>query len=374
MLKNKKNITVILFFSAVFLFFLFSASPVWAGDCQANHQNEFSFSSFLNPVASLVEKVARDFGYNIALASTYVPGVDCGGATLDCFNGLPTAVIDWPAAPSWYSCQWPCQPIGNYSLTYHILTINGVDSWNTGLNNSYTVNNLANNVTYNWLVEAYYNGGISSVSLGFTNQPYGFFTTPNCAPPPPPPPGDFNLRLGGSVVCNSVPLSWTSSSGADAYRILRSSPRVDISPYQPYTALNFTDTTVSQNISYQYQIEAYNSSGTNRSNTINVDTPYCPPTLSFYADKTSIYQGQSVTLTWSSTYTISCTASSVPAQSSWSGSKALNNPTGQSVVPLPPPNVTYNLQCSGPGGSISGSVTINITPLFLPGWREIPPR
>ena len=181
-----------------------------------------------------------------------------------------------------------------------------------------------------------------------------------------PPPGNFTLTRG-SVSCNSVPLSWTAASGAQAYRILRGSPRVDISPYQPYTAQNFSDTSVSQNTTYPYQIEAYNSGGTNRSNTINVTTPYCPPTINLSANPTDIFQGQSVTLSWTSAYVTSCTASG-----GWSGSKPLNG--SQVVVPLPPPQVTYTLTCSGPGGSASDSATINISPLDLPDWIEIIPR
>ena len=196
----------------------------------------------------------------------------------------------------------------------------------------------------------------------------GSFTTPNCALPP----GDFSLSLGGSVACNSVPLSWTASAGAEAYRIFRGSPRVDISPYQPYTALNFTDTAVSPNTSYLYQIEAYNIGGTNRSNALNVDTPNCPPTLNFSADPTSVLQGQSSTLSWTTTNTYpgnSCTASDA-----WSGDKA-GSGGSEVVFPSPPPSVTYTMTCTGPGGSIGPqSVTVNITPLALPDWREIIPR
>ncbi|MBI2635297.1 MAG: hypothetical protein HYW79_02015 [Parcubacteria group bacterium] len=186
-------------------------------------------------------------------------------------------------------------------------------------------------------------------------------------------PGSFNLSQG-SIACNSVGLTWTASSGADAYRILRGSARVDISPYQPYIALNFTDTTVSQNTSYLYQIEAYNSAGTRRSNSLNVDTPSCPPTLNFSANPTSIFQGQSSILKWDSTYTTSCNASSNPTQSDWNGPKALNNSVGQTVIPSPPPSVTYTLTCTGPGGSIPKSVVITISPLALPEFREIIPR
>jgi len=182
-----------------------------------------------------------------------------------------------------------------------------------------------------------------------------------------PPPGDFTLSLGGSVACNSVPLSWTASSNAEGYKILRGAPRVDISPYQPYTALNFYDTSVSQNTTYLYQIEAYNSDGTNRSNIINVSTPYCPPTVNLSANPTSIYQGQSSTLTWSSAYATSCVASG-----GWSGSKPTSG--SETVIPSPPPSATYTLTCSGSGGSAAQSVTINITPLALPDWREIIPR
>jgi len=207
-----------------------------------------------------------------------------------------------------------------------------------------------------------------------------------------PPPGNFSLNLGGGgASCNSVPLSWTASSGAEGYKILKGAARVDISPYQPYTAQNFTDTTVSQNTTYQYQIEAYNAAGTNRSNVLNVTTPYCPPTVDIKANGSdgpiSIYQGQSVTLSWSSTYStsmmgsmmgdiskeLSASVSSLfsAASGGWGGSMLLNG--SKVVVPLPP-SATFTLTSSGPGGSASDSVTINITPLALPNWREVIPR
>jgi len=169
-------------------------------------------------------------------------------------------------------------------------------------------------------------------------------------------------------LCETVPLSWTASTGAQAYRILRGSARVDISPYQPYTALNFNDTTAAPNTTERYQIEAYNGAGTNRSNTLNVTIPACPPTLNFSGSPTSIFEGQSSTLSWSSTYTNSCTASG-----GWSGSKPLNG--SEVVIPLPPPSVTYTMACAGPGGTAGPqSVVINILPLALPNWKEIIPR
>ncbi len=193
----------------------------------------------------------------------------------------------------------------------------------------------------------------------------------------PGPPGNFKLNLGSPATCNSVSILWDSAPGADYYTIHRKIPSdiswTDITPYNPYTALNYTDTTVNPNNSYLYKIDAHNSNGVNNSNTLTVNTPSCPPTLSFSADKTSIYQGQSITLTWSSTYTTSCTASSVPNQSAWNGSKALNG--NQIIVPLPPPQITYTMQCLGQDGTnVSQSILINISALALPNWQEIIPR
>ena len=214
---------------------------------------------------------------------------------------------------------------------------------------------------YYWRISIYTSLGVTGGYSIWTGWAYGpsFTITP--------PPGNFTLSLGGSVACNFVPLSWTASSNAEGYKILKGAARVDITPYQPYTAQNLTDATVSQNTTYIYQIEAYNAAGTNRSNVISVTTPYCPPTINFSANPTSIFQGQSTTLSWTTTYATSCAASG-----GWSGSKALNG--SEVVIPLPPPQVTYTLTCSGPGGSASDSVTINITPLALPNWREVIPR
>lgn len=180
-----------------------------------------------------------------------------------------------------------------------------------------------------------------------------------------PPPSDFTLSQGSPLACNSAPLSWTASADATTYKILRGTPRVDISPYQPYTALNYSDTTVSQNTSYTYQIEASNTSGSVRSNSISITTPYCQPVITFSASKSSIYQGQSTTLTWSTTNATSCTASG-----NWSGSKATNG--SEIVSPTVPPSATYTLTCTGPGGTASTPVYITITE--LPGWKEVLPR
>ena len=76
------------------------------------------------------------------------------------------------------------------------------------------------------------------------------------------------------------------------------------------------------------------------------------PTVTISASQTSITQGQSPTLTWSSTNATACTASG-----GWSGNKATAGT--QSVTPIS--NTTYTLACTGAGGSAQQSVTIAVT-------------
>ena len=80
--------------------------------------------------------------------------------------------------------------------------------------------------------------------------------------------------------------------------------------------------------------------------------PVPQPTVSLSANPTSITQGQSSTLTWSSTNVSSCTASV-----GWSGTKAVFGT--QTVTPTQ--TTTYTLNCSGSGGSAERSTTVTVT-------------
>ncbi|HEX9661690.1 MAG TPA: hypothetical protein VGB27_05340, partial [Candidatus Binatia bacterium] len=81
-------------------------------------------------------------------------------------------------------------------------------------------------------------------------------------------------------------------------------------------------------------------------------TPPPAPTLTFTANPTSVASGFASTLTWSSANATSCTASGA-----WSGAKALSG--SQSTGALTSDS-TFILNCSGSGGSISGSVSVTI--------------
>ena len=71
----------------------------------------------------------------------------------------------------------------------------------------------------------------------------------------------------------------------------------------------------------------------------------------------SLISGQSANLTWTSTYSSTCTSSG-----SWGVfSKSLNNSTGESTGALAAGTYTYTLTCGNPAGSVSDTVVVNVT-------------
>ncbi|HSW85797.1 MAG TPA: hypothetical protein VLF79_04310 [Candidatus Saccharimonadales bacterium] len=77
------------------------------------------------------------------------------------------------------------------------------------------------------------------------------------------------------------------------------------------------------------------------------------PNVTLSANPTSVTSGGSSTLTWSSTNAASCTASGA-----WSGTKSTSGTASTGALSA---NSTYNLSCSGDGGSASASTTVSVT-------------
>jgi len=189
-----------------------------ASGCSSNGAG-FSFSKFLNPLASLVEKVVKDFGYQVALAAPVSCSANACAATCDvgCSGSTPTVSISWEAAPSSFNIAI----YGTLALQCYVLTIDGVGRWGDaclqiGQATSYTVSSgLTNNTNYNWSVDAYYCttwnfcNFSSSVYWGITNQPYGSFTTPDCTPPCV----DTSWSPDPSTVCSGTSFTQTSNCG-----------------------------------------------------------------------------------------------------------------------------------------------------------------
>jgi len=75
------------------------------------------------------------------------------------------------------------------------------------------------------------------------------------------------------------------------------------------------------------------------------------PTLTFWADKYTLYQGESTYLRWNASYVSTCTASN-----GWSGSKSIS---GYEMA-TPTSDTSYTLTCSGPYGSVEKTLTLYV--------------
>ena len=105
------------------------------------------------------------------------------------------------------------------------------------------------------------------------------------------------------------------------------------------------------NVNKTYNLNCTGSGGS-ASDTVNV-TVLPLPTLSLTASPTSVTSGGSTTLSWSSSNATSCTASG-----DWSGTKGVSGSQALSSITA---NKTYNLNCTGSGGSTNDSVSVTLS-------------
>lgn len=197
---------IILFILSIGLFFLTSASSVFAAEC--NKSERPFYSSFLNSVISFAEGTAKNFGYNVSLAAAPDPdqnGTCVSNDTVGCSGINPTARMNWPAAPATiqvyfsgpYFDGWVDIPFCYYGISvrpqggkakFYRMPSSGDCSkaGNVNTDNFLQINSgLLPNTTYNWSVDAAYGGsGAQNTAglAGYTDLPRGHFTTPDCTP------------------------------------------------------------------------------------------------------------------------------------------------------------------------------------------------
>ena len=87
------------------------------------------------------------------------------------------------------------------------------------------------------------------------------------------------------------------------------------------------------------------------------------PTVTISASASAVNVGHSLTLNWSSTNATSCSASATPSESDWSGTQKTGG--SSAVTPAAAGPVTYSLNCTGMGGSASGSANITAKLLLI---------
>lgn len=179
--------------------------------------------------------------------------------------------------------------------------------------------------------------------------------TKNCPPLDPAPTGLTVVPQACSTGQNY--LDWADSAGAASYSVyLSDNTWLGNSIGSDFTHTGAVGTT------YNYYVRSSNGSGVQSANSAIVSgatAAACPaPTVSLTASPGTIDPGDSSTLTWTVTGATSCTASG-----GWNGSK---NSGGDNETVSPVVTTTYNLSCTGPGGTTAATpVTVTSPSGFI---------
>ena len=153
---------------------------------------------------------------------------------------------------------------------------------------------------------------------------------------------------------SQINLSWSASTdnvGVTGYQVFRNGTLVG----SPSTN-SYSDTGLSASTAYSYTVKARDAAGNTsaNSNTVSATTQAGgtggTPTVTLTANPTTVTQGQSTTLTWSSTNATSCALSG--------GYSATVGTSGTQVVTPGANNTSYTITCTGTGGSATQTVWI----------------
>ena len=93
--------------------------------------------------------------------------------------------------------------------------------------------------------------------------------------------------------------------------------------------------------------------------TLGYNATVASPTVTLTATPSTISAGQNATLTWSSTNATTCTATG-----GWSGAKTISGSAASAILTA---NTTFNLACSGDGGTANASANVTVTPVSTGG-------
>jgi hypothetical protein len=217
---------------------------------------------------------------------------------------------------------------------------------------SYTDGGLTAGATYWYKVRAT-NGSTDSADSTAKSAA----ANSNCVSVPPPPTG--LTATPGACGTGQITLSWSSSSGATSYQLYRGGAQI-----YSGSATNHTDTGLTAGQSYSYTVRATNSSGSSAQSSpaVNTTAPSaCSlPTVNLSVSPASISSGQSSTISWTSTNAASCSASSNPSNSQWTGGKTPVASGNQTITNITA-TTAFTLNCTGAGGSASDSKTVTVS-------------
>jgi hypothetical protein len=186
--------------------------------------------------------------------------------------------------------------------------------------------------------------GMATYTLACTGPGGNGTASANLAVTPAPPTVSISVNPTSVVLGISSTLTWSSTNATSC------TASGSWSGSQPTSgSQSVTPTAVGM---ATYSLNCTGAGGTTGASANLTVTPPAP-TVTLSSSASTAFVGQPVTLTWSSTYAASCTASGA-----WSGAQPA---TGSAVVtPAAAGTPTYMLACTGPGGNGSASTQLTV--------------
>jgi hypothetical protein len=207
---------------------------------------------------------------------------------------------------------------------------------------------------YNYLDAAEFGGQIDEVSIYervlSSAEVSGLYTatgalpssTPTPTPTATPNPPTVNISANPTSINSgqSSTISWSSTNATSCTASGGWSGTLPVSGSQSVSPL----------ANSVYAITCTNGGGSVTSSAnVSIVGATSPPTISIFANPSSVFGGSSATLSWSTTDATTCTASG-----DWTGTRA----TSGSITVTPTVTSNYTLTCSGPGGNSSQTATL----------------
>ncbi len=234
-------------------------------------------------------KVSAFNNYGESDQTSYINGTTSGGETAP---STPTGLSVGSATISSLTISWNTVTGAESYRVYRSSTMGGTYSLvGSPTTNSYTDSGLSESTTYFYYISAVNSYGESAQTFG-----YGTTSSGGSAPSTP---SDLSV---GSATTSSLTISWNTVTGAESYRVYRSSTSGGTytligSP----TTNSYTDSGLSESMTYYYRISAVNSYGESSLSSYQSGTttssggsaPSVPANLSVGSATTS-----SLTITW----------------------------------------------------------------------------